>query len=109
MEEKKYFRIKDVAEFVDEVPSTLRYWEEEFKELKPKRGLKGTRLYTSQDIDTIRKIKFLLRTKGMHITAAKEQLKNNFKNITTRYTVLQELEDVRNDLKQLLSNLSKRK
>ena len=108
MEEKLYYSIKDVAEFVGEVPSTLRYWETEFAELKPKRTLKGRRLYTPGDIETIRKIKFLLRTKGMHIDAAKEQLHKNNKNISTRSQALTELEKLREELKQLLQSLSKR-
>ena len=108
MEEKTYYRIKDIAEFVGESPSTLRYWEDEFTELNPQRGGKGRRLYTVKDLETIKKIKFLLRTKGMHITAAKEQLKNNSKNVSTRVEVLQELEKVREGLNQLLQSLSKR-
>lgn len=109
MEEKRFFRIKDIAEFVDENPSTLRYWEQEFDELKPKRGGKGRRLYTSADLETIRKIKFLLRTKGMHIAAAKEQLRKNNKNISTRSLALTELEELRDELNLLLKSMSKLK
>ena len=108
MEEKIYYKIKDVAEFVEEQPSTIRYWESVFSQLKPMRGGKGTRLYSSQDIDTIRKIKFLLRTKGMHISAAREQLKKNFKNISTRARAVQELLELKADLEILLKSLTKR-
>lgn len=108
MEGKLYYRIKDIAEFVDEAPSTLRYWEQEFEELRPKRGGKGTRLYTSQDLETIRKIKFLLRTKGMHISAAKEQLHRNNKNVTTKASALSTLEELKKELELLLQSLSKR-
>ena len=106
--QKTFFRIKDIAEFVGENTSTLRYWESEFDELKPKRGGKGRRLYTAADIDTIKKIKFLLRTKGMHSAAAKEQLKKNNRNISTRSAALTELEKVREELDFLLKSLSKR-
>lgn len=108
MEEKRYYRIKDIAEFIEETPSTLRYWESEFEVLKPKRGSKGRRLYTQKDLDTLRKIKFLLRTKGMHINTAKEQLKNNFANVSTRTQALTELEKVKEELEILLKSLSKR-
>ena len=107
MEEKKFYRIKDISEFVDEAPSTLRYWESEFKELKPRRGEKGRRLYTTTDLDTIRKIKFLLRTKGMHISAAKEQLHKNHKNISTKSAVITDLEEVKKELTELLKSLNK--
>lgn len=108
MEEKSFYRIKDIAEFVDENPSTLRYWESEFEELRPKRGEKGRRLYTPKDLEIIRKIKFLLRTKGMHITAAKEQLHRNNKNVTTKAEVIHELEKVKEELELMLKSLSKR-
>ena len=108
MEEKLYYSIKDVSEFVDEAPSTLRYWETEFDELSPARTPKGRRLYTPRDLETIRKIKFLLRTKGMHIDSAKDQLKRNNKNISTRSQALTELEILREELKQMLQSLSKR-
>ena len=108
MEGKRYYKIKDIAEFVDESPSTLRYWEREFEALNPKRGGRGRRLYTADDIETIRKIKFLLRTKGMHISSAKEQLLKNNKNISTRSQALTELEGIKEDLERLLQSLSKR-
>lgn len=108
LQEKSFYRIKDIAEFVGENTSTLRYWESEFDELKPKRGGKGRRLYTAKDLDTIRKIQFLLRTKGMHIAAAKEQLRNNNKNVSTRSEALAELEKLKEELEILLKSLSKR-
>lgn len=109
MEEKTFFRIKDISEFVGEAPSTLRYWEDEFDVLNPKRGEKGRRLYTPEDLDTIRKIQYLLRTKGMHIAAAKEQLRRNEKNVGTRVEAIRELVQVQTELKNLLANLNKRK
>lgn len=107
MENKLFYSIKDVSEFIGEAPSTLRYWESEFKELQPTRTPKGRRLYSPGDLDTIRKIKFLLRTKGMHIDAAKEQLRKNNKNISTRSLALTELESLREELSLLLKSLNK--
>lgn len=108
MEEKHYYRIKDISEFTGESGSTLRYWETQFKILSPKRGSKGQRLYTPQDLDNIKKIQFLLRTKGMHINAAKEQLKINYKNISTRAEALEILNNVKEELEQMLKSLLKR-
>lgn len=108
MEAKSYYTINDISEFVDENPSTLRFWEKEFDELKPERASRGRRLYTPEDLETIRKIKFLLRTKGMHISAAKEQLRKNKQNISTRTEALNELETLKRELESLLSALKKR-
>ena len=107
MEKKSYYKINDVTEFTGETPSTLRYWENKFPELKPLRGGNGRRYYSASDIDVIRKIQFLIRTKGMHITAAKEQLHKNNKNISTRSSALQELYNVKEGLENLLQSLTK--
>ena len=107
MEEKKYYKIKDVSEMLDENPSTLRYWESEFNELSPKRTGKGRRLYTSKDIETLRIIKYLLRTKGMHITIAREQMQSNRNNLSKRTEAIVRLEKVRGSLQKLYDSLKK--
>lgn len=109
MQPKLYYSIKEVAEFVGEEPSTLRYWETEFRELAPRRSGGGRRQYTSADIETIRIIRYLLRTKGMHISLAKEQLRTNRKNLSTKTSALEELTAVKASLEHLLSSLSLRK
>lgn len=109
MEEKQYYRIKDVCDFLGENASTIRYWETEFPELAPSRTLAGRRQYTPKDIETLRVIKYLLRTKGMHISLAKEQLKTNRKNLGKRADAVEELLKVKEELELLLQSLSKRK
>jgi len=44
--DKKYYKIKDVAEMLGIVPSTLRYWEQEFPECSPRRSASNQRYYT---------------------------------------------------------------
>ena len=53
---KKYYSIKEVSEMLDIPESTLRYWEKEFKEIKPKKNAKGIRHYTVDDIEQIKKV-----------------------------------------------------
>lgn len=108
MEGKKYYRITDVSEILEENASTLRYWESEFKELSPKRAGSGRRLYTSQDIETLRIIKYLLRTKGMHISVAREQMRHNRQNLSKRAEAMEQLTKLREELANLLQYLSKR-
>ena len=54
--EKKYYKIREVAEILGLPPSTLRFWESRFTIIKPKRNEHGTRFYTPTDIETIRMI-----------------------------------------------------
>ena len=53
---------------------TLRYWEKEFKQLKPK-FIKKRRYYTSKQIEVVKLIKFLLKDKGMTIKGVKKNFK----------------------------------
>lgn len=107
MEGKTYYKIKEVTEIVGENASTLRFWENEFKDLTPKRNVTGRRYYTAEDIELIRIIKYLLRTKGMHISTAKEQLRTNRKNLGMRAGAIAELEEVKKELELLLTNMNK--
>ena len=54
----------------------LRYWEKEFKEIKPKK-INNRRYYSNKQIEEIKKIKFLLKSKGMTISGVKNLLRSN--------------------------------
>ena len=56
--EKLYYSIKEVADMFSINQSNLRFWEKEFKQLKPKRNDKGTRFYTKEDIQVVKQIIF---------------------------------------------------
>ncbi len=71
---KMFYTIKETSDLVGENESTLRFWEGEFKELRPRRSSGGKRLYSKADIELLKKIKCLLREKKVSIEGAKEQL-----------------------------------
>ena len=54
----------------------LRYWEKEFKQIKPKK-INNRRYYTSKQLEIIKMVKFLLKNKGMTISGVKNLLGNN--------------------------------
>ena len=58
----------------------LRYWEKEFKEIKPKK-INNRRYYTSQQFEILKMIKFLLKNKGMTITGVKTLLKSKINKL----------------------------
>ena len=81
---KAYKTIGEVAEILelDSVGSkknthTIRYWESEFKQIKPI-IINKRRHYNDKNIDILKKIKFLLKDKGMTISGVKKQLNENF-------------------------------
>lgn len=63
--EKVYFTISEVAEIVFQATSALRFWETEFSWLSPKKGKKGNRKYTSEDLIIVTDINYLLNIMGM--------------------------------------------
>ena len=58
----------------------LRYWEKEFKEIKPKK-INNRRYYSSEQVEKIKMIKFLLKNKGMTILGVKSLLNFNIKKL----------------------------
>lgn len=107
--DKKYYKIRDVAEFLGVTPVTIRYWEREFESVSPMRSASGIRYYTPSDIDTLRIIHYLLKTRGLKIEAAREQMRINSKNLSKRIKVIDQLIEMRTELDTMLKTLTKRK
>ena len=54
--EKKYYKIREVAEMLGLPASTIRFWESKFTIINPKRNDKGTRFYTPSDVEKLRMV-----------------------------------------------------
>ncbi len=70
----KYHRIGEAAQSLDLNTSVLRFWEDEFPQLRPTRTPKGQRLYSEQDMALLLRIKTLLHEQGMTIDGARRVL-----------------------------------
>jgi DNA-binding transcriptional MerR regulator len=71
---KRYFTIGEVSELCDVKPHVLRYWEQEFPQLKPVKRRGNRRYYQRQDVLMIRQIRSLLYDQGYTIGGARQQL-----------------------------------
>lgn len=71
---KRYFTIGEVSELCDVKPHVLRYWEQEFPQLKPVKRRGNRRYYQRQDVLTIRQIRSLLYDQGFTIGGARHRL-----------------------------------
>lgn len=74
--DKFYFKVGEVSELADVPAYVLRFWETEFKKIKPKRTPSGQRLYKKKDVELILKIKYLLYKKKFTIQGARQYLKS---------------------------------
>ncbi|MBI2206792.1 MAG: MerR family transcriptional regulator [Candidatus Rokubacteria bacterium] len=72
--EKLYYRIGEVEESTGVPAYVLRYWESEFKLLRPKKNPAGQRVYRQRDVDLIRRIKTLLYDERLTLEGAKKRL-----------------------------------
>jgi len=108
--EKLFYSIGEVAKKYEVKTSLIRFWENEFEILKPKKNKKGNRLFTKEDLVNIDKIYRLVKQEGYTIAGAKNALKDKKKiinktllksnNITARLESIKEkLVHLRNELK----------
>lgn len=104
METKLYYSIGEVAEMLGVNTSMLRFWESEFKEIRPSKNKRGTRSYTQQDIDLLRRIHYLTKECGLTLDGARQQLKND-KTPDKNLQVADTLKEIRNFLVQMKQNL----
>ena len=90
---KKYKSIGEVAKLLNLInkktgkPSThtIRFWEKEFKQIKPNIFSGRRRYYNTQAIDILKKIQFLLKRKGMTINGVKKYLSNRDSELDENY------------------------
>jgi DNA-binding transcriptional MerR regulator len=71
---KRYFTIGEVSDLCAVKPHVLRYWEQEFPQLRPIKRRGNRRYYQRQDVVLIRQIRTLLYEQGFTIGGAKQQL-----------------------------------
>jgi DNA-binding transcriptional MerR regulator len=107
--DKKYYKIREVADILNIPASTLRFWESQFTVIKPHRNGHGTRFYTPRDIETIRMIHYLVKDKGLKLEAAQEQVKRNRTGVTRRFEVVERLQGIRHQLSLLLDAINTRR
>lgn len=75
-QDRLYYRIGEVSRITGIKPHVLRYWESEFKVIKPHKGGSLQRLYRRKDLELIFKIKKLLYEDGFTISGAKRKIRD---------------------------------
>ena len=101
---KRYFTIGEVSELCAVKPHVLRYWEQEFEQLKPVKRRGNRRYYQRHDVILIRQIRSLLYEKGFTIGGARQQLmgEENKENSDESQQIIHQL---RMELEELLEIL----
>ncbi|MBP1734234.1 MAG: transcriptional regulator, MerR family [Deltaproteobacteria bacterium] len=95
--DRVFYRIKEVCNLTGLKPHVLRYWEQEFKDIKPLKSSRGQRLYKRKDLEIIFTIKKLLYEKRFTIDGAKKYMSSH-KHL---------LDQIRDDLLEVVRILQK--
>jgi DNA-binding transcriptional MerR regulator len=101
---KRYFTIGEVSELCAVKPHVLRYWEQEFPQLKPVKRRGNRRYYQRQDVLIIRQIRSLLYDEGFTIGGARQRLTgDDAKSDVTQSQQI--IKQIRMELEQVLKIL----
>lgn len=95
---KKFFKIGEVSKMLKEPASTLRYWEKEFRQLRPMKNKKGDRIYSLKDIEILKEIKYLTHEKGLKLSKATVKLKKEPEKEDSRVELVKRLRGLRDML-----------
>jgi len=111
---KRYFTIGEVSELCGVKPHVLRYWEQEFTQLKPVKRRGNRRYYQHHEVLLIRRIRELLYEEGFTISGARNRLDEAAGNKTSHVNVEQDesspsvpsdLSFIRNEIESILALL----
>lgn len=104
---KRYFTIGEVSELCQVKPHVLRYWEQEFPQLKPVKRRGNRRYYQRQDVMMIREIRSLLYEQGYTIGGARLQLSETAKPEGGKTTDIDTIRQLRMELEEVVAILKR--
>ncbi len=101
---KRYFTIGEVSDLCGVKPHVLRYWEQEFPQLKPVKRRGNRRYYQRHDVLVIRQIRSLLYDQGFTIGGARQQLsgENAKQDVNQSQQIVKQ---IRSELEEILQTL----
>lgn len=103
--QKQYYSISEVAKWFRVNTSLLRFWENEFDVLKPKKNRKGDRLFRPEDVKNLQLIYQLLRQRKYTIEGAKEYIKTHRKKADVQLQLTNTLHKFKSFLLDLKANM----
>lgn len=97
--ERTFYSLKEVRQMTDVTDATLRYWEKNFEQLSPRKDGHGNRYYSKEDIELIKRIKYLRdELKITRIEAIQNELKQDKKQVDVRQRATEILQRLRKEL-----------
>lgn len=96
--QKLYYSISEVGDILGEEQHTLRYWEQRFTQLKPKKNSAGKRIYSTKDIAVMKIVKKLIREEKLSTEGVKKRLETMLANTKDFESIVLEIEHAGSNL-----------
>jgi DNA-binding transcriptional MerR regulator len=103
--EKRYYSIGEISKAFGVNSSLIRFWDQEFDIIQPKKNAKGNRMFTPADVKNLELIYHLVKERGFTLEGARIHLKENKKKTLDRFEIIQKLESIKATLVNLKENL----
>ena len=103
--ERVWYRIGDVAKMFGVNQSLIRYYENEFDILKPRKNSKGTRNFTPKDLENLKLILFYINERGYTIEGAKAKMNGNLTESVNNMEIVESLMKVKEFLLKIKSEI----
>lgn len=103
--ERLYYSIGEIAEMFKVNTSLIRFWENEFEILQPKKNKKGNRLFTPEDLNNLKIIFHLVKERGYTLEGAKKKLAGNKNDIEIQIQLKDTLTRMKGFLTELKESL----
>lgn len=103
--DKRYYSIGEIAKAFDVNTSLIRFWDNEFDILKPKKNAKGNRMFTPEDVMNLKLIYHLVKERGFTLEGARTHLKEGQKKTMDKYEIINKLETIKAQLANIKNGL----
>ena len=103
---KTYYSVREVSEMFGVSDSTLRYWETEFPNLRPRVVQSSrVRMYSAKDLEDLKKIYNLVKVRGFKLAAAKKMLQTNPSGVDRTADIIEKLTSIKEELLKIKAAL----
>jgi DNA-binding transcriptional MerR regulator len=103
--DKRYYSIGEVAKAFGVNASLIRFWDNEFDILKPKKNAKGNRMFTPEDVKNLQLIYHLVKERGFTLEGARTHLKEGQKKTLDKFEIISKLEGIKSELTTIKNNI----
>ena len=103
--EKLYYSIGEVAEMLEVPVSTVRFWENEFDILQPRKNKKGNRLFTQKDVKNLKIIHHLIKEEGMTLSGVKKKISEKWDETDYKFAINESLQKIKSVLLDIKDNI----